>query len=131
MYFRIFPEMQAATINDRRESPANGPRPLETFTAASFHPHVNTEFTLRTAERFLGSLVLAKVTERPLSGNVAQFTLIFQGTAEMESGGGNCLMQHRVLGSLDLFIAPIGAPDSRGRKYQACFSRILKAGYVD
>lgn len=118
MYFRVFPEMQAATINDLR-------LPLETFTAASFRPHVDTEFTLRTPERIRGSLVLAKVTERPTSGKVAQFSLIFQGTAGF--GGGNCLLHHGTLGSLELFIVPIGVPDTRGQKYQACFSRFISA----
>jgi len=119
-YLRVFPEMQAATIRDVT-------LPLETLTADSFHPHIDTEFTFRTAEHIRGRLVLTKVTERPISGNVSQFSLIFQSAEKMGFGGGNLVLHHRTLGSLELFMAPIGAPDSGGQKYQACFSRFVNS----
>jgi hypothetical protein len=128
LYSRAFPDaLQAATIDDLAGAPRDIQR-SETFTAAWFRPHINTEFTLRAAEGLRGSLVLAKITERPVFGNVAQFSLIFHGNAKMEFGGGSCSIDHRSLGSLDLFIAPIGRRDSRGQKYQACFSRFVDAG---
>ncbi len=116
MYF------QAETLD---ASPASALIPLETLTAALFRPHLDTEFAFRTAEGNRYSLVLKKVIERPISGNVAQFSLIFVGTAAMGANG-NCLMQHPALGSADIFVVPIGTPDNLHQKYQACFSFFVK-----
>jgi hypothetical protein len=33
------------------------------------------------------------------------------------------LLHHAALGSLELFIVPIGLPEHRHKVYQACFSR--------
>ncbi len=103
-----------------RPSPA-----LESLTADFFKPHIATEFSMYPAEGKKSLLVLAKVTEKPLQRNVAQFSLIFHGAAETGIGDGIYLFRHPILGSFDLFIVPIGSPDSRRRVYQACFSRYL------
>jgi hypothetical protein len=98
---------------------------LQDVTAALFRPHLGSEFAIRTPLGTRSRFVLAEVTERPLIRNVAQFSLIFHGSAETGTGDGNYVLHHATLGSFELFIVPIGLPDRRRKVYQACFSRHL------
>jgi len=100
---------------------------LANVTPTVFRPHIGTNFESRTAEGVPLRLILEKITERPVQSRIAQFSLIFRGPAEIAASHGSYLMQHRTLGSLELFIVPIGASDKH-RTYQACFSRHVELG---
>jgi hypothetical protein len=115
----------AGAIRQYETHPAPVPLPLTSFSADLFRPCIGTVFS---CEGTAGAktLVLAKVTERPVQRHVAQFSLIFHGAPGTDMGDGTCLFRHAVLGSFDLFIVPIGSGNGRRSVYQACFSRYVK-----
>ena len=98
--------------------------------AERFRRHLNTAFAVHTADGANVGFVLAKVSERPITKNVEQFSLIFHAPAGTAVAQGTHGFQHHGLGNLDLFIVPIGAPDDRRTVYQACFSRHLRPSEV-
>lgn len=100
---------------------------LEDATAALFRDHLTTSFELRAADGARARLVLAEVSERPLTKNVEQFSLIFHAPAGQVCPDGIHSLDHAALGRLDLFIVAVGAPNARRTSYQACFSRHVLA----
>jgi hypothetical protein len=103
---------------------------LHSANAERFRQQLNTSFTVRAADGASVDLVLAKVSERPITRNVEQFSLIFHAPAGTTVSHGTYGFQHRALGAFELFIVPIGAPDDRRTVYQACFSRHLSRAEV-
>jgi len=95
----------------------------ETFTADWFRPHVATPFQIQSRPGIGGRLTLAKLTERPVSRNVAQFSLLFHGAPDLDMTDGSYRLRHPVLGVLDLFVVRVGSADPLRSVYQACFSR--------
>jgi hypothetical protein len=95
---------------------------VENARAALFRPHVNATFTV-TAGSCRTSMVLARVDERPVTRGVEQFSLIFHAPAGAVIPEGTHAFHHPALGSLPLFVVPVGIPNSRRSIYQACFSR--------
>ena len=95
---------------------------VEHATAALFLGHVNTTFTVRSAEGAGLPLRLARVTERPLTHDVEQFSLGFDAASAAPLPCGTHTLHHPTLGAFDLFMAPVGA-GSRRTEYEACFSR--------
>ena len=69
---------------------------------------------------------LAKVRERPLTKNVAQFSLTFHGPADAPLAAGIHSLRHPALGSFSAFVSAISIPNGERRVYQACFSRFLR-----
>lgn len=92
--------------------------------AERFRQQLNTSFTVRAAGGTVG-FMLARISERPITKNVEQFSLIFHAPAGTAVPDGTHGFQHPALGEFELFIVPIGAPDNRRSAYQACFSRHL------
>jgi hypothetical protein len=99
--------------------------PLQCAGAERFRRHLNTSFTVRTADGDSAALLLAKVTERPITRDVEQFSLIFHAGADAGIAHGTHRFQHGVLGEFEIFIVPVGAPNTDRTVYQACFSRHL------
>jgi len=93
--------------------------------AERFRQHLNTVFAVRAADGANVDFLLAKVSERPITKNVEQFSLVFHAPAGTGVSDGTHGFQHPALGEFELFIVPIGAPDDRRAVYQACFSRHL------
>lgn len=88
------------------------------LTAADFAPHVGRDFP--TDE---GLLRLVEVTPA-LAANARvhrAFSLVFRGTTELPLEQGICSVDHPTLGSLSIFIVPIG-PDAHGLRYEAVFN---------
>lgn len=98
---------------------------LDKLTLESFAPHVGEEFRLPLdAERALVlHLLQIDVWSHPTSERRARapFTLVFRGPAAAAFPQGIYLLQHPVLGSLELFLVPIG-PDAQGMCYEANFN---------
>jgi len=67
-------------------------------------------------------LELCEVNESASTPDWEQFSLVFRGPLDPAMGQGMCQMEHDALGTLALFIVPIG-PDPRGMRYEAVFNR--------
>jgi len=122
--------LDASALLDSCAQPSSTTEPdgaagLHGAGAERFRQQLNTSFTVRAADGASVDLVLAKVSERPITRNVEQFSLIFHAPAGTSVSHGTYGFQHRALGAFELFIVPIGAPDDRRTVYQACFSRHL------
>ncbi len=91
--------------------------------AARFRPHIGSDFTIDgTRER----LRLSTIDESPVSPGVEQFALSFTAPEGSSIDHGIYTLRHPALGSIDMFITPIGAP-GRVTVCQACFSRLVDA----
>jgi hypothetical protein len=96
---------------------------LRDATALLFLPHVNTSFAVQTAAGTPARFVLEQVVERPVTKNVAQFSLMFRAPDATAVPDGTHAFRHPALGDFNLFIVPVGASNGRRPLYQACFSR--------
>ncbi len=91
--------------------------------AARFRPHVGSLFTVDGTGQHLR---LNAITESSVSPNVEQYALNFSAPAGSSIPDGIYALRHAELGSLEMFIAPVGAPGPL-TTWQACFSRIVAA----
>jgi hypothetical protein len=98
---------------------------LKDATASAFLPHVHTVFRLISASGDRVRVTLAEVAERPVSRNVAQFSLIFHAPRGRALPDGIHAFEHPSLGAFDLFVTRVGA-GKRRTVYQACFSRLVR-----
>jgi hypothetical protein len=94
---------------------------LDELEAATFEPHVGETFALAAEPEPL-ALVLESVTtlaDRP--GGRDPFSLIFRGPPEPVLPQSIYPLEHARLGSLEIFIVPLGV-DPGGARYEAIFS---------
>jgi hypothetical protein len=96
---------------------------VEDASAALFGAHVNSTFVVRTADDRRVPLVLARVTDRPLTPGIEQYSLGFQAPPDASFSQGTYALEHATLGTFDLFIAPVGGGSVHGAVYEACLSR--------
>ena len=96
---------------------------VEDAGAALFGAHVNSTFLVRTPDDTRVPLVLARVTDRPLTPGIEQYSLSFQAPPEASLSQGTYPLEHATLGTFDLFIAPIAGGSVQGTVFEACFSR--------
>lgn len=94
---------------------------LEALHSHSFTPHLQTKFLL--AGDFV--LELVEIFEPPSMPRQERFSLTFIGPSEPLLQQGTYELQHEAMGSLNLFLVPIGK-DERGIRYEAVFNRIIK-----
>ena len=94
--------------------------------ASQFQPFVGDAFSIYPAGASRVRVRLAKLAERPLTGNVAQFSLVFHGPSDQPLHDGIHEFGHPALGSFSIFISSFGAPVDGRRAYQACFSRHVR-----
>jgi hypothetical protein len=100
---------------------------MEHASAALFLPHLHTIFSVRATEGTRVPLVLARVTERPLTQGVQQFSLTFHAPPGAPALNGTSAVRHPILGEFDLFIVRVGAGSPHRAVYEACFSRHVRA----
>jgi len=100
---------------------------VEDASASVFQPYLNTTFAVRSTGTTRLPLVLARVTERPLTHDVEQFSLSFHAPPGRLLPHGTHAFQHPALGAFDLFISPAGGGGAQRTVYEACFSRHLSA----
>ena len=100
-------------------------KPLEQLTASDFRPYLNTTFTVRLEGLDPIPLDLVSVTEagsKPWPDARQPFTLHFLGPVSTQY-----LLQHiyaldhPIMGTLELFLVPLG-PEMGRMRYEAVFS---------
>jgi hypothetical protein len=102
---------------------------LGSLTAASFAEHLATVFRLHAGGESL-PLELVEVQRASHAGNPAAvgpagrrepFNLVFRGPRSPWAPQGIHRLEHDQLGTLDLFLVPLG-PDAVGMRYEAVFT---------
>jgi hypothetical protein len=95
----------------------------ENLNAKSFAAQLQTQFTARLPGGEPIVLQLYEVAEQNRSPQIEYFSLLFRGPLTAQCKQGIHSLRHEKLGSLDLFLVPIG-PDAHGMRYQAVFNRL-------
>ena len=93
--------------------------------ADGFGPHEGTDFLVKAADGTELVLRLVKVRSlghQPSAPRTDPFALEFEGPARPALDQGTHRMEHALLGSLDIFIVPIGVDEYGGRLYEAIFN---------
>jgi hypothetical protein len=102
---------------------------LESLEAATFDPHRETVFRLETGGEPL-PLELVEVQRARYAADPAAvgpngrrepFSLVFRGPRSPYARQGIYRLEHAGLGSLELFLVPLG-PDAAGMRYEAVFA---------
>ena len=98
-------------------------------TCQQFAQHLGSRFTARLETTPSVSLELFAVTPYPVGADVTNislrilsFSIFLRGPVEAPLLQGSYDMEHAVLGSLLIFIVPIG-PDKTGMRYEAVFNQ--------
>jgi hypothetical protein len=94
----------------------------EGFTIDVFAPHAGSKFMMNGRDSQAVELELESVTDLGSSARHIQFSLIFIGPQEAPIEQRIYRLDHPALGSLELFLVPIGR-DQKGVQYQAVFNR--------
>jgi hypothetical protein len=98
------------------------PDPDVRFTRSQFDPHEHSFFAVQTEDVWPVELELIEVTDTtPKDFDGEQFSLVFRGPHEPALGQRIFKLEHNALGSIELFLVPIGAPE-KGRLYEAYFN---------
>jgi hypothetical protein len=93
---------------------------IEKLHSCDFSEHLHTDFKVQLeGENFL-VLKLIEVVDHKSPPGVEQFSLFFRGPSQL--GQGLRTVEHEKLGSLHLFLVPVGA-DEEGVRYEAAFAR--------
>jgi hypothetical protein len=99
---------------------------LEELKEEVFAQHLNTKFFVPLEERRV-ELELVKITGDKTSMDkiegVERFALYFLGPGDFYLPQRVYTLEHEALGTLEIFIVPVGARDKR-YEYEAIFSRI-------
>jgi hypothetical protein len=102
---------------------------LESLEADTFDPHRATVFRLQTGGEPLPLELVevqrARYADDPAAvgpnGRREPFSLVFRGPRSPYARQGTYRLEHDGLGSLSLFLVPIG-PDAAGMRYEAVFT---------
>ena len=102
---------------------------LESLDADIFDPHRATVFRLQTGGEPLPLELVevqrARYADDPAAvgphGRREPFSLVFRGPRSPWARQGIYRLEHDGLGSLDLFLVPLG-PDAAGMRYEAVFT---------
>ena len=124
---RVQPRLLAAAATTGATTSDSQPFRVADATASRFFPLVDQPFAVSAAESPAARrLLLTKVSERAMTKDVAQFSLIFHGPAATPLSDGIHRFHHPALGSFSIFVSAVGAPAAGRRAYQACFSRHVR-----
>ena len=97
----------------------------EIFTIDTFSGHVGTKFLMLYGDSQTAELELMSVTDVGSSPRQSQFSLVFLGPHGAPIAQGIYRIEHENLGTLDLFLVPIGR-DKSGVSYEAIFNRVFE-----
>jgi hypothetical protein len=92
---------------------------------AAFAEHVPSTFLLRVSSEEAYPLELTRVVEHNYSPKTEQFSLFFRGPLSPIFSQMIHLLEHEKLGSLNLFLVPLG-PENGSMRYECAFSRFRK-----
>jgi hypothetical protein len=98
---------------------------IEDVTAGTFSEILNTRFRLNLTQSDVLELELIKVEDLATSAKQERFSVIFRGPRDRGLSQGTYSFEHDKLGTLDLFIVPIGMEED-GVVYEAAFNRLKK-----
>jgi Domain of unknown function (DUF6916) len=114
-----------ASLHECRSRPDDGGVQLETATSHIFEPHLASEFL---AERESAGRVALRLTEiralgrQPGAPRVEPFALVFSGPPAPVLPQATYTLEHGALGTLELFLVPIGRDAEGGVQYEAVFN---------
>jgi hypothetical protein len=95
---------------------------LENLTKASFDPHLDETFRLVLEPANAFNLELINVEGLAQHGHKRQpFSLVFRAAKEVVLPQRIYQLEHDTMGTLELFLVPIG-PDQEGMRYEAVFT---------
>jgi len=96
---------------------------LETLTADTFQPHIDTTFQLRRADDSESPVALRQLSRYATVSRSGrqQFSLVFIGTPGEVLPQHIYGLHHPELGALELFLVPIGVCPE-GTRYEAVFT---------
>lgn len=97
---------------------------LDAISKAMFVETVNTRYQLQLSPTQQIELELIDVREGRSSPRQEQFALLFRGPLESFLGQGQWTLHQSTLGTLDLFLVPVGR-DALGFEYEAVFNRVV------
>ena len=98
---------------------------LETLNLSSFSEHLNTKFRIRPDESTVVETELIVAEDLGSTPRQERFSLIFRGPHQPFLPQSMYRVEHDVMGTLDLFLVPIGAEED-GLRYEAVFNRLHK-----
>lgn len=98
---------------------------LEHLNLSSFTEHLNTKFRIHAAESTVVETELIVAEDLGSTPRQERFSLIFRGPGEPYLPQNMYRIEHDVMGSLDLFLVPVGK-DEDGIQYEAVFNRLHK-----
>jgi hypothetical protein len=103
----------------------NPGRPLDALEQADFARHLGTPFRLGLADGGTLDLTLLEANAHPQlphsPGRRRGFSLVFRSASPGHLPQATYRLDHEAMGSLDLFLVPIGPRDS-GMCYEAVFN---------
>jgi len=94
---------------------------IESFTERTFLDHLNTMFQVFGEGADPLDVELVKVTSLS-SPKQVQFSILFQGPANLFLPQRTYTLEHEILGKFDLFLVPVGK-NTKGFEYEAVFNR--------
>ncbi|HZU86801.1 MAG TPA: hypothetical protein VFF78_04930 [Anaerolineaceae bacterium] len=97
------------------------------ITQEQFSNNIHTTFRVQGEEGVEYALELVSLQKFPPTPGIEQFSLLFQGAAALLLPQRTYTLAHEVLGSLDIFLVPVGiSPDRAFYQYEAAFNRFTK-----
>lgn len=100
---------------------------LQAITKRQFIEALHTTFHAQLEDGQECTLELVSLQEFPSTPGVEQFSLFFQGSTALYLPQKIYALVHRVLGSLEIFLVPVGiSPDRAFYQYEAAFNRFVK-----
>src|SRR4051794_21240255 len=97
---------------------------LETFTHATFEPHVGESFLLQAGQEAAVEVVLVDASLLPALTRPetrAPFSIVFRGPSGAILPQAIYRLDHAAIGTFDVFLVPI-AEDAGGVRYEAVFT---------
>ena len=98
----------------------------ELLQKEAFAENLNTKFRIPQQSSSAAEIELVEVTEARSTSRLQQFSLFFRGPLESFLPQGTYHVEHERLGSLDLFIVPVGK-EQDGFRYEAVFNYVIEA----
>lgn len=90
-----------------------------------FTKHLNTRFRIQLSEAETLEAELIEISEHLVSPRQERFAITFRTANETLLSQGLRRLVHDQMGSLDLFLVPIGR-DEEATYYEAVFNRLIK-----
>ena len=95
------------------------------FTMEMFVPHKGSKFTMHCGNTGAAELILESVNDLGSSARHIQFSMVFSGPQNAPLKQGIYRLEHGALGTLNLFLVPIGK-DQKGVQYEAIVNRSIE-----